>query len=90
MEVYKFYLTNETNLHKAIIIEPFHFVEELKPNGIFEIHFYSASVLENRNPFSITIKEQTFVIWIDWNISETTNRSITTFVNNVETFKFEF
>jgi len=89
MEVYKFHLTNETKLPKDVIVEPFHFVEELEPNDILEIHFSPASILNN-NPFNIITKEHTFVIWIDWNINEPINHSITFLVNNVETFKYEF
>ncbi len=91
MEVYKFYLTNETNRSKIVIVEPIHIVEEsLKPNEEFELHFSSASKLENRDLFSIEIKEDAFVITINWNMSEPASRSIKTFVNEVETFKFEF
>ena len=90
MEVYKFYLTNETNLPKALIIEPLHFVEALEANNRIEIHFSSTSPIENRDLFSISIKEHTFVVTIHRNISEPTSRSITTFINEIETFKFEF
>lgn len=90
MEVYKFQLRNETKLPKDLIIEPYHFVEALESNDVVEIHFSSAAVLENKNPFSINVMEHTFVLWIEWNMSEPANRSITTFVNNIERFKFEW
>ncbi len=90
MEVYKIDLTNDTNRPKDVIIEQVHFVEALKVNDRIEIHFSSSSKLENKDLFSISIREHEFVITIHWNISEPTSHSITTFVNDVETFKFEF
>jgi Rieske Fe-S protein len=89
MEVKTIVLENISTSAKAIIIEPFHYVEEIESNDIIEIHFFAEKHCEEP-VFNIRIRDYEILIDLNFDLSDLKKKSYDVYVNNKHIFKFEW